>query len=81
MLGVTEIKSNKNRMSSSGPLFIFRINFKEVYYLVSEDGNVSTEHCFQRPAEWSDWKKCFTHCGTAVKLDKEEGNVQVSTLI
>ncbi len=37
--------------------------------------------CFERPAEWTEWKKRFARYRTATKLDKEEGPVQVSTLV
>lgn len=37
--------------------------------------------CFEKPAEWPDWKKRFSRFRTATKLDKEDGPVQVSTLV
>lgn len=37
--------------------------------------------CFERPAEWTEWKKQFARYRMATKLDKEEGPVQVSTLV
>ncbi|XP_038162072.1 uncharacterized protein LOC119797180 [Cyprinodon tularosa] len=37
--------------------------------------------CFENPAEWPDWKKRFSRYRTATKLDKEDGPVQVSTLV
>lgn len=43
--------------------------------------NPPDSFCFERPAEWSDWKKRFMRYRTATKLDKEEQVIQVSTLI
>lgn len=37
--------------------------------------------CFERPGEWTEWKKRFARYRTATKLDKEDGPVQVSTLV
>ena len=37
--------------------------------------------CFEKPAEWPAWKKRFSHYRTATKVDKEDGLVQVSTLV
>ena len=43
--------------------------------------NPPDSFCFERPAEWNDWKKRFLRYRTATKLDREDGEVQVSTLI
>ena len=36
---------------------------------------------FDKPSEWPEWKQRFQRYRIATKLDKEEGNVQVSCLI
>ncbi len=36
---------------------------------------------FDRPNEWADWKQRFQRFRSATKLDKEDGEVQVSSLI
>ncbi|CAL1578766.1 unnamed protein product [Knipowitschia caucasica] len=36
---------------------------------------------FDRPTEWSDWKQRFQRFRVATKLNKEDGEVQVSSLI
>ena len=36
---------------------------------------------FDKPGEWPDWKQRFVRFRTATKLDKEDGAVQVSSLI
>lgn len=36
---------------------------------------------FDRPNEWADWKQRFQRFRNATKLDKEDGEVQVSSLI
>ncbi|KAK0139111.1 hypothetical protein N1851_024338 [Merluccius polli] len=36
---------------------------------------------FERPSDWQTWRQRFTRYRSATKLDKEDGAVQVSTLI
>lgn len=36
---------------------------------------------FERPSDWQAWRQRFTRYRLAAKLDKEDGVVQVSTLI
>ena len=43
--------------------------------------NSPTNFSFDQPAEWPDWKQRFVRFRTATKLDKEDGAVQVSSLI
>lgn len=40
-----------------------------------------TNFAFDKPAEWPDWKQRFVRFRTATKLNKEDGAVQVSSLI
>jgi len=37
--------------------------------------------CFDKPAQWPEWKKRFLRYRLASKLTKESGEVQVATLI
>ena len=37
--------------------------------------------CFDKPAQWPEWKKRFLRHRLASKLTKESGEVQVATLI
>ncbi|KAL6491496.1 hypothetical protein MHYP_G00018410 [Metynnis hypsauchen] len=43
--------------------------------------NPPTGFSFDKPGEWPDWKQRFVRFRTATKLDKEDGAVQVSSLI
>ncbi|KAK9534414.1 hypothetical protein VZT92_006866 [Zoarces viviparus] len=43
--------------------------------------NPPTNFSFNKPGEWPEWKKRFVRFGTATKLDKEDGAMQVSSLI
>ena len=43
--------------------------------------NPPTNFSFDKPGEWPDWKQRFVRFRTATKLDKEDGAVQVSSLI
>ena len=43
--------------------------------------NPPTNFSFDKPAEWPDWKQRFVRFRTATKPDKEDGAVQVSSLI
>lgn len=36
---------------------------------------------FIKPSEWQEWKQCFAHFRTATKLNKEEEEIQVCSLI
>ena len=36
---------------------------------------------FGKPEKWSDWKKRFERFRTATRLTKEDGDVQVATLV
>ena len=40
-----------------------------------------TNFSFDKPEEWPEWKQRFVRFRIATKLDKEEGAVQVSSLI
>lgn len=43
--------------------------------------NPPTNFPFDKPSEWPDWKQRFKRFRTVTKLDKEDGAVQVSSLI
>ncbi|KAK0156229.1 hypothetical protein N1851_000482 [Merluccius polli] len=43
--------------------------------------NPPTNFSFDKPAEWPDWKQRFVRFRSATKLNKEDGAVQVSSLI
>lgn len=43
--------------------------------------NPPTDFPFDKPTEWPDWKQRFVRYRTATKLNKEDGDVQVSCLI
>lgn len=43
--------------------------------------NPPTEFKFDCPAEWPEWKQRFSHFRLATKLNKDDGEIQVSSLI
>jgi hypothetical protein len=54
---------------------------KKLSYFVMAKFNPPAEFDFQKPTEWTAWRRRFERYADITKLDKEEGKIQVSTLL